>query len=171
MLTPEPDPEADQDLKSEGSEMMSPTPETTEDTCGQADSCRDIRKVAVCKKNGLSTTQVHSSTNVCIYSLSQSSQEHFLDTYIRTASLRLIWSNCLWYLSFVDIYISNWFFSIFPLDCHSCLLFPGLSGHPPANMGIHSGPYLYIAEVKRWSPGTNNAHMLFWIKTKPEIFV
>lgn len=68
VLTPEPDPE----LKSEGSEMMNPTPETTEDTCGQADSCRDIRKAAVCEKNGLSTSQVCSSTNVSIHSLSQS---------------------------------------------------------------------------------------------------
>ncbi len=64
VLTPEPDPEADQDLKSEGSEMMSSTPETIEDTCGQADGCRDIRKVSVYEKNGLTTTQVHSSTNV-----------------------------------------------------------------------------------------------------------
>uniref|UniRef100_A0A8C2KQT2 RING-type E3 ubiquitin transferase n=1 Tax=Cyprinus carpio TaxID=7962 RepID=A0A8C2KQT2_CYPCA len=54
VLTPEPDPE----LKSEGSEMMNPTPETTEDTCGQAASCRDIRKVAVCEKNGLSASQI-----------------------------------------------------------------------------------------------------------------
>lgn len=70
--TPEPDPEPDQCLKAEASEMTNPTPETTEDTCGQADSCRDIRKAAVCEKNGLSTSQVRSSTNVSIHSLSQS---------------------------------------------------------------------------------------------------
>uniref|UniRef100_A0A8C2ECJ4 RING-type E3 ubiquitin transferase n=1 Tax=Cyprinus carpio TaxID=7962 RepID=A0A8C2ECJ4_CYPCA len=56
--TPEPDPEPDQCLKAEASEMTNPTPETTEDTCGQADSCRDIRKAAVCEKNGLSTSQI-----------------------------------------------------------------------------------------------------------------
>ncbi|XP_043080328.1 tripartite motif containing 101 isoform X2 [Puntigrus tetrazona] len=56
LLTTESDPEPDQDLKSEGSEAMSPTPETIEDTCGQEDSCRDIRKVS--EKNGLSTSQI-----------------------------------------------------------------------------------------------------------------
>ncbi|XP_051737132.1 tripartite motif containing 101 isoform X2 [Ctenopharyngodon idella] len=58
VLTPEPDPKPDQDLKSEASEMMNPTPETTEDTWGQVDACGDIRKVAVCEKNSLSTSQV-----------------------------------------------------------------------------------------------------------------
>uniref|UniRef100_A0A671KC55 Tripartite motif-containing protein 54 n=1 Tax=Sinocyclocheilus anshuiensis TaxID=1608454 RepID=A0A671KC55_9TELE len=58
VLTPEPDPEPYQDLKSEGSEKTNPTPETAEDTWGPADSCRDIRKVAVCEKNGLSTSQI-----------------------------------------------------------------------------------------------------------------
>ncbi|KAL1249811.1 hypothetical protein QQF64_020816 [Cirrhinus molitorella] len=55
VLTPEPDSESDEDLKSEGSERINPK---TEDTCAQADSCREIRKVAVCEKNGLSTTQI-----------------------------------------------------------------------------------------------------------------
>lgn len=41
--------------------------------------------------------------------------------------------------------------------CHSSPLFPGLSGHPTANMGKHSVPYLYIAEVKRQS---NKAHVI-----------
>ncbi|KAK9954445.1 hypothetical protein ABG768_016511 [Culter alburnus] len=54
MLTPEPDPEPDQDLKSEASEMMNPTPETTEDTWEQVDACGDDRK----EKNSLSTSQV-----------------------------------------------------------------------------------------------------------------
>ncbi|XP_067228255.1 tripartite motif containing 101 [Chanodichthys erythropterus] len=58
MLTPESDPEPDQDLKSEASEMTNPTPETTEDTWEQVDACGDDRKVDVCEKNSLSTSQV-----------------------------------------------------------------------------------------------------------------
>ncbi|XDV45771.1 hypothetical protein PO909_013804 [Leuciscus waleckii] len=58
VLTPEPDPEPDQDLKSEASEMTNPTPETLEDNWEQEDGCADIRKVVVCEKNSLSTSQV-----------------------------------------------------------------------------------------------------------------
>ncbi|XP_051961048.1 tripartite motif-containing protein 54-like [Xyrauchen texanus] len=56
LSNPEPDTELDQDLKSEGSEMQSPNPETMEDTLARAQSCADIRK-AICEKNGLSTQQ------------------------------------------------------------------------------------------------------------------
>lgn len=59
LQTQEPDSEADQDLKSEGSDVTNPTPETKEDSWRQED-CGDLRKVAVCEKNGLSTAQVHS---------------------------------------------------------------------------------------------------------------
>ncbi|XP_067302616.1 tripartite motif containing 101 [Pseudorasbora parva] len=58
VLTPESDREPDQDLKSEASEVTNPTPETLEDTWGQVDGCGDIRKVSVCEKNSLSTSQV-----------------------------------------------------------------------------------------------------------------
>ncbi|XP_051516721.1 tripartite motif-containing protein 54-like [Myxocyprinus asiaticus] len=57
LSNPEPDSEPDQDLKSEGSEMKSPMPETMEDTLARAKSCADIRTEAVCEKNGLSTQQ------------------------------------------------------------------------------------------------------------------
>lgn len=62
VLTPESDPEPDQDLKSEASEMTNPTPETPEtpeDNWQQEDGCADIRKVAVCEKKSLSTSQVY----------------------------------------------------------------------------------------------------------------
>lgn len=58
LQTPEPESEADQDLKSEGSEVANPTPETMEDSWRQEDSCGDLKKVAMCEKNGLSTAQV-----------------------------------------------------------------------------------------------------------------
>lgn len=65
VLTPEPDPEPDQDLKSEASEMTNPTPETPEDNWEQEDGCADVRKVAVCEKNSLSTSQVYIHLLVC----------------------------------------------------------------------------------------------------------
>lgn len=65
----------------------------------------------------------------------------------------------------IEIYISDLLLFHLSSGCHSSPLFPGLSGHPTANMGKHSIPYLYIGEVK-----SNKAHVVLNIKTKSQIF-